>query len=110
MSGMARPVKRKNAKAPVPAAGAPSAPGTASRRLPRAGARLRRSADIALVVLGLAAIGLFVATRIIGGRPDVSNASGKKNGGTASSATIGPDNGAETGGLFADLEPGPEEL
>ena len=69
---MARPVKHRNAKAPVPAAGVPSGPGTVPRRSSRAGARLRRSADIALVVLGLAAIGLFVATRIIGGRTDAA--------------------------------------
>jgi CubicO group peptidase (beta-lactamase class C family) len=82
----------------------------APRRSPRAGARLRRSADIALVVLGLAAVGLFVATRIIGGRPDVAGTPDGKNGGAAASSTIGPDNGAGTGGLFADLEPGPEEF
>ena len=110
MNGMARPVKRKNAKTPVPAAGVPSAPGTAPRRSPRARARLRRSADIALVVLGLAAVGLFVATRIIGGRPDVAGSPDGKSGGAAASATIGPDNGSGTGGLFADLEPGPEEF
>src|SRR5512143_2542188 len=84
MSGMARPAKRR---------------------------RLSRTADIALIVLAVAAIGLFVAVKIVGGR----GGSGKAPNGHASqtaggSSTIGPENGAATAGEFADLEPGPDEF
>jgi CubicO group peptidase (beta-lactamase class C family) len=110
MSGMARPVKHKHDKAPVPAAGVPSVPGTPPRRSPGAGARLRRAADISLLVLALAAIALFVAVKIIGGRADVESGPVRKNGNGAASSSIGPENGSGPAGEFADLESGPDDL
>jgi CubicO group peptidase (beta-lactamase class C family) len=109
MSAMARPVKRKPAKAPVPSVGVPSAPGAPAGRRPPSRARLRRSADIALVVLGLVAVGLFVAVKIIGRRPDAGSAAAGKAGAAAAISTIGPDNANGQGG-FADLESGPDEF
>lgn len=96
MSGMARPVRKK----------------TGSKR---PSSRLRRAADIALIVLALAAIGLFVATKIIGGRADVANGTngpnGKSgNGAGAASSSIGPEGGPSSTGVFADLETGPDEF
>ena len=87
MSGMARPMKRKPMKS------------------------LRRAADIALIVLGVAAIGLFIATKIIDDRADaVNGANGKNgNGAGAPASSIGPDDPAGPGGVFADLEAGPDE-
>jgi len=74
--------------------------------------RLRRAADIALVVLALGAIGLFVGTKIIGGRADIPKSLNEKNGNGAGvpSPTIGPESGTGPAGDFADLETGPDEL
>lgn len=84
MSGMARPAKRQ---------------------------ALRRAADIALIVLGLAAIGLFVAVKIIGGRDSVIKApNGHAAQAAGGPATIGPESGPSAAGEFADLEPGPDEF
>ncbi len=107
MSAMARPAKHKPARTAVPAVGVPAGPGPSPRRSPRPKARLRRAADMALVVLGLVAVGLFVAVKIIGGRPDAGTAANGKAGTAVS--TVGPDNGSGSGG-FADLEPGPDEF
>jgi len=92
---MARPVKRKILKGP-------SRPGT----------RLRRAADIALIVLALGAIGLFVATKIIGGRPGPPNGlnGNAGNGAGAAASSIGPEEASAPAGEFADLEPGPDEF
>jgi CubicO group peptidase (beta-lactamase class C family) len=93
MSGMARPVhKKKASRKPAP--------------------RWRRAADIALIVLALAAVGLFVLTKTIGrrsGDPDVLNG---KNGGADAAATssIGPEGAPGPSGDFADLETGPDEF
>src|SRR4030042_2472687 len=94
--------------------------GLATRVRKKTGAKrpsspLRRAADIALIVLALAAIGLFVATKIIGGRADVANGTngpnGKNgNGSGAASSSIGPEGGPGSTGVFADLETGPDEL
>src|SRR5512138_2473749 len=84
MSGMARPAKRR---------------------------RLRRAADIALVVLAVVALGLFVAVKIIGGRGGAGKAPNGQASQTAGGASsIGPENGAATAGDFADLEAGPDEF
>jgi len=93
---MARPVRKK------PKSGKPSL-------------RLRRAADVALIVLALAAIGLFVATRIIGGRAGVADAADGPNekngdGAGAASSSIGPDGSSGPSGVFADLEAGPDEF
>jgi CubicO group peptidase (beta-lactamase class C family) len=112
MSGMARPVKRKTSKGPSPSIGMTSGPEKTRRRSARPGARLRRAADIALVVLALGAVALFVATRIIGGRPAVPNGPDGKNGNGAgaASSTIGPDDPSGPAAEFADLETGPDEF
>lgn len=89
MTPMARPAKRKSA--------------------PRSAPRLRRAADIALVVLGLVAVGLFVAVKIIGGRTDGGSAAGSKNGAGSAEAVLSSDNLSGPNG-FADLESGPDEL
>jgi CubicO group peptidase (beta-lactamase class C family) len=72
---------------------------------------MRRAADIALVVLGVAAIGLFIVTRIIGDRADgLGGPNGKNgNGAGAPASSVGPENGSGQSGAFADLEPGPDE-
>ncbi len=81
MSAMARPVRKK-----------------AQSRTPSS--RLRRSADIALLVLALGAIGLFVATKIVGGRD-----------GAAAGPTLLTAGGSDApAGDFADLEAGPDEF
>ena len=90
MSAMARP-SRKHRK---PAAGPAS--------------RLRRAADIALVVLAVGAVGLFVAVKIVGGRGDGAKAPDKKTTAGAASPSIGPD-GSGLSDAFADLEAGPDE-
>jgi len=116
MSGMARQKKKRTTSGPVPASG-PTALRDAGPRGPRRSlSRLRRAADISLIVLALVAIGLYVATRIIGGR-DVANGraavgvNGKNgNGNGAASSTIGPDGASGQTGEFADLETGPEDL
>jgi CubicO group peptidase (beta-lactamase class C family) len=77
--------------------------------------RLRRAADTALIVLAIGAIGLFVATKIIGGRPDVpqsANGTNAKsgNGAGAPSTSMGPEFGSGLPGEFDDLEPGPDEF
>jgi CubicO group peptidase (beta-lactamase class C family) len=75
-------------------------------------ARLRRTADVALVALALVAIGLFVATKVIGGRPGAGTARnpGAENGAGAPSSTIGPGSPTGPAGDFADLEAGPDEF
>lgn len=84
MSAMARPVKRGPKKDQGP--------------------RWRRAADLILIVMGLAAIGLFVATR-------ACDRGGEKRGAPAGSASsIGPDSGPGQGSPFADLETGPDEF
>jgi CubicO group peptidase (beta-lactamase class C family) len=78
--------------------------------------RLRRAADISLIILAVGAIGLFVATKIIGGHDGVKGgpaaAVNGKNGKGAgpASTSIGPEGASEQTGDFADLEAGPEEL
>lgn len=116
MSGMARQKKKKMKAGPIPASGLPAAHEAAPRGPRRSLSRLRRAADISLIVLALVAIGLYVATRIIGGR-DVANGraavgvNGKNgNGNGAASSTIGPDGASGQTGEFADLETGPEDL
>ncbi|MGZ5468956.1 MAG: serine hydrolase domain-containing protein [Candidatus Aminicenantales bacterium] len=115
MSAMARPAKRKISKRPRPAAGAPLGPETPHRRPPLSGTRLRRAADIALIVLALGAIGLFVTTKIVGGRTETPNGLTAKavkagNGAGAAASTIGPDDASGMAGDFADLEAGPDEF
>jgi len=112
MSAMARPVKRKSSTGPAPPARAASGAQATRHRPARPKNRLRRAADIALVVLALGAAGLFVATRIIGGRSDDANGAngGPANRAGASSATIGPEGVSGSFGDFADLETGPEEF
>ena len=111
MSGMAKPMRRRSKKGPSPAASLPAAPEPSPRPTERSLSRLRRAADIALVVLALAAIGLFVATKIIGGRADGTNGPNGKNGNGvgAPSSSIGPEGGSGPTGAFADLEAGPDE-
>jgi len=111
MSSMARPMRRRSKKALSPAAGLPAAPEPSARLTERSLSRLRRAADIALIVLALAAIGLFVATKIIGGRADGTNGLNGKNGNGAGapSSSIGPEGGSGQTGAFADLETGPDE-
>ena len=91
MSAMARPMKKK--------------------ALHPSGSKLRRAADIALIVLGVAAIGLFVATKIIGDRAADPGALNVRNGDGAGTpgSSIGPENGSGQTGTFADLEAGPDE-
>jgi CubicO group peptidase (beta-lactamase class C family) len=74
--------------------------------------RLRRAADISLLVLGLAAVGLFVAVKIVGGRADNPGAANGRNGDGAGSAasSIGPESSPDLSGPFADLEAGPDEF
>ena len=112
MSAMARPAKRKILRGPRPAAGAPSGPETPRRRAPRPGKRLRQAADIALIVLALGAIGLFVATKIIGGRPGTPDGLNRNaaNGAGAPASSIGPEEASAPAGEFADLESGPDEF
>lgn len=112
MSGMARPVKRRAMKGSSPAAGPTSAPEPSHHHHGRPGSRLRRAADIALIILGLAAIGLFIATKIIGDRADAIDGSNGKNGNGAgaSASSIGPEGTSSPTGVFADLEPGPDEF
>jgi len=97
MSAMARPAKNKSRNKPSPG---------------RPVSRLRRAADIALIVLALGAIGLFVATKIIGGRSGVPAAlNGRaENGAGAGAPSIGPDATAGPADEFADLETGPDEF
>jgi CubicO group peptidase (beta-lactamase class C family) len=109
MRGMARPMKRKTAKGPSPAAGVPVGPGLANRRTTRPAARLRRAADIALVVLALCAIGLFVAVRIIGGRAEGPTGTNGTNATQAPTATIGQETPSSPSAEFGDLEAGPDE-
>ncbi len=91
MSAMARPSRKHKKPAAAPAS------------------RLRRAAaDIALVVLAVAAIGLFVAVKIVGGRGDGANAPDGKKEVSAASPSIGPD-GSGLSDAFADLEAGPDE-
>jgi CubicO group peptidase (beta-lactamase class C family) len=73
---------------------------------------LSRAADITLLVLALGAIGLFVATRIVGGHGGPPKGPNGTAAGTAGagSATIGPENGSAASGDFADLETGPDEF
>ena len=106
MSAMARPVKRKRAKDPSAVAGTPVKPSKRRRRPSRPRTRLTRSADIALVALALVAVGLFAATKIIGGRSGPAAVSGLRqaDGAGPQPSTIGPD------GTFADLESGPDEF
>ncbi|HSA94847.1 MAG TPA: serine hydrolase domain-containing protein [Acidobacteriota bacterium] len=97
MSPMARPVKKpRSRKTSIPAL------------------RLRRAADIALVVLALAAVGLFVAVKFLGGPGGTDRTANGTNGAgapaAASSSTIGPENGSAPSGEFADLEAGPDEF
>jgi CubicO group peptidase (beta-lactamase class C family) len=110
MSGMARPVKRKSYKGSRPAVGLPSAPEPPPLRRERSGLSLRRAADITLIVLGLATVGLFVATKIIGGRADVAGSPDGKNANGAALSSIGPEGGSGPPAEFADLESGPDEL
>ncbi|HDT14544.1 MAG TPA: class A beta-lactamase-related serine hydrolase [Candidatus Aminicenantes bacterium] len=106
MTAMARPVKRKRAKDPSPASGTSVKPSKRRRRPSRPRSRLTRSADIALVALALVAVGLFAATKIIGGRSGPAEVAGpaQANGAAARQETIGPE------GAFADLEAGPAEF
>jgi CubicO group peptidase (beta-lactamase class C family) len=92
MSAMARPMKKRPSKG--------------------GGSRLRRAADIALIVLGVAAIALFVVTKIIGDRADGPDGANGKSGNGAGTpvSSMGPEAPAVTGGVFADLEPGPDEF
>ncbi|NTU51296.1 MAG: hypothetical protein HGA94_02525 [Candidatus Aminicenantes bacterium] len=92
MSGMARPARKRKR---------PSTPAS----------RLRRAADISLLILAVAAIGLFVAVKIIGGRDDpAASPNGKNVAGTADASSIGPEGASSPSGVFADLEAGPEEF
>jgi CubicO group peptidase (beta-lactamase class C family) len=92
MSGMARPARKRKR---------PSTPAS----------RIRRAADISLLVLALVAIGLFVTVKIIGGRNDaVGPPNGKSVAGTADASTIGPEGASGPSGVFADLEAGPDEF
>ena len=97
MTGMARPARKKR---------------TTRRGTPSS--RLRRAADISLVVLGLAAVGLFVAVKVIGGRdgaparPGPGDANGA--GAAAVASSIGPAGLSNPSGVFADLEAGPDEF
>lgn len=104
MSAMARPVKRRSKKAPSRAVAPPAPPGPA--KLPAS--RWRRAADIILIAMGLLAIGLFLATRVIDG--GAGDPGGKPERGQASSSTVGPDSGPGQGSPFADLEAGPDEF
>lgn len=103
MTAMARPAKNKNKNNNT------TQPGKSS-------SRLRRAADIALIVLALAAVGLFVATKIIGGRDgavsEVAMAANGKNGKGvgAASSSIGPEGASGQAAEFADLETGPDEF
>jgi CubicO group peptidase (beta-lactamase class C family) len=110
MSGMARPMKRRTAKGPSPAAGVSAVPDAPSRGPRRRRPRLRQAADIVLVVLALAAIGLFVAVKIIGGRADGPAAGSATNGQGASASTLGPETTSSPSAEFADLEAGPDEF
>jgi CubicO group peptidase (beta-lactamase class C family) len=87
-------------------------PARKSKRPRSPSSRLRRAADISLVVLGLAAIGLFVAVKIVGGRNDAATAAPGRNGEGAGSAasSIGPESGPDLAGPFADLEAGPDDF
>jgi len=99
MSAMARPAKNKNKSKNKTSPKRPSS-------------RLRQAADIALILLALGAIGLFVATKIIGGRtgaPTGLNGNSGNGAGVAAS-TIGPENASAPAGDFADLETGPDEF
>ena len=96
MSAMARPSKKKS-------------PTGKPRR------RLRRGADIALIILAVVAVGLFAAVKIIGGRSEASGSgtaqAAKSPGGARPiAATIGPDGAAGTADDFGDLEAGPDDL
>jgi len=93
MSAMARPARK-------------------SRKHASPTTRLRRAADISLIVLALAAIGLFVAVKFIGGRAgDGKAASGANGAGAgAASSSIGPEGASGPSGEFADLEAGPDEF
>ncbi len=104
-------MKRKLHKGIAPTARVPSAPEAPRRRPPRRGTRLRRAADVALVILALAAVGLFIAVKIIGGRtagPGSANVQDGSGAGAASSS-IGPESASDLSGPFADLESGPDE-
>ena len=93
MSAMAKPARRRTK--PV-------------MRVPR----LRRAADLALIILALGAIGLFIATKIIGGRPEAPDGlpGNAAQGAGAFSSTIGPEAPSAPAGEFADLESGPDEF
>ena len=96
MSAMARPARK-------------------SRKRASPTSRLRRAADISLIVLALAAIGLFVAVKFIGGRPGDGKAANGANGANgagavAASSSIGPEGAPGPAGDFADLEAGPDEF
>lgn len=100
MSPMARPIKNKKR----PSTGTPKR-------------RLRRAADITLLVLAVGAIGLFVAVKVIGGRSGVPGAgkaqpaaAGGAIGVRSAAATIGPDASDGTSDDLADLETGPDDL
>ena len=110
MSGMARPMKRKTAKGPSPAAGVSAKPDPAHRRPARPSVRLRRAADIVLITLGLAAIGLFIAVKIIGGRTEGPAGPNGKNGTGAPTSSVGPETTSSPSAEFADLEAGPDEF
>ena len=93
MRGMAKPARKRTARA-TPAS------------------RLRRAADISLVLLGLAAVGLFVAVRVVGRRdgPAAAAAPGEAGGAGAAASSIGPPGSSGPTGVFADLESGPDEF
>lgn len=87
-------------------------PARKSKRSRSPSSRLRRAADLSLLVLGLAAIGLFIAVKIVGGRAgDPGAANGQSGDGAGSAASsIGPEPAPNLSGPFADLEAGPDEF
>ncbi|MGE5742188.1 MAG: serine hydrolase domain-containing protein [Candidatus Aminicenantes bacterium RBG_16_66_30] len=105
-------MKRRLPKGPRPAAAPHPGPETPHRRPRRRDTGLRRAADIALIVLAVGAIGLFVATKIIGGRPGASGGlnANAGNGAGVPASSIGPEEPSPAAGEFADLESGPDEF